>query len=102
MYEGLPDQLELCSVAREACHALSNLDARRLEELAEDCRRLRLPLESGEGKDLQRQARDAAGDMAVFARVLAATRENLQVMRRLRDLREGRFEYSAEAPHGDH
>jgi hypothetical protein len=43
---------------------------------------------------LARQAREAAGDMAVFARVLDATRSNLQVMSRLRELRAGRLEYS--------
>jgi hypothetical protein len=31
--------------------------------------------------------------MAVFARVLEATRANLSVMHRLRELREGRLEY---------
>jgi hypothetical protein len=31
--------------------------------------------------------------MAVFARVLEATRANLSVMRRLRDLRAGRIDY---------
>ena len=31
--------------------------------------------------------------MAVFARVLEATRANLNVMNRLRELREGRLEY---------
>jgi hypothetical protein len=40
------------------------------------------------------EAREAAGEMAVFARVLDATRENLSVMRRLRELRAGRLEYS--------
>ena len=32
--------------------------------------------------------------MAVFARVLEATRANLKVMKRLRELRVGRLEYS--------
>jgi len=39
------------------------------------------------------EAKDAAGDMAVFARVLEATRANLNVMNRLRELRTGRLEY---------
>ena len=48
--------------------------------------------------------------MAVFARVLEATRANLNVMNRLRELRAGRLEYSgtagtravvAEDGHGD-
>jgi len=47
-----------------------------------------------ERKLLAQQARDAAADMAVFARVLDATRANLHVMNRLRELRMGRLEYS--------
>lgn len=101
MHDALPNQSNLRAMVREACHALSNLDALRLEELAVACCRLQLPREAGARDALQGQARDAAGDMAVFARVLVATRENLQVMRRLKALREGRLEYSAEASHGD-
>jgi hypothetical protein len=49
--------------------------------------------------------------MAVFARVLEATRANLNVMSRLRELRAGRVEYTerqarggacAEERHGNH
>ena len=32
-------------------------------------------------------------DMGIFGRILEATYGNLEVMRRLRDLREGRSEY---------
>ena len=49
--------------------------------------------------------------MAVFGRVLEATRDNLQVMNRLRELRAGRLEYGevteargwarGESGHGD-
>ena len=46
-------------------------------------------------KTLARQSREAAGDMATFARVLDATRANLNVMNRLRDLHTGRLEYSS-------
>ena len=49
---------------------------------------------AGEKSDLARQAREAAADMAVLGRVLEATRANLNVMRRLRELRERRLEYS--------
>ena len=38
--------------------------------------------------------------MAVFARVLDATRANLQVMNRLRELRMGRLEYSERQARG--
>ena len=47
-----------------------------------------------EKRELARQAREAQADMAVFARVLEATRANLNVMRRLREMRDRRLEYS--------
>jgi hypothetical protein len=47
-----------------------------------------------------RQAREAKGDMAVFARVLEATRANLDVMNRLRELRAGRLEYGERLTRG--
>jgi hypothetical protein len=87
----------------EASRALARLDADRLEELALSCQALNRDLvqsdwtqEDGDGRAaLAREARDAAGDMAVFARVLEATRANLNVMNRLRELRAGRLEYRA-------
>ncbi len=69
-----------------------------------------IPEDARERKLLARQAREAEADMAVFARVLEATRANLNVMNRLRELRAGRVEYSerqarggagAEERHGD-
>lgn len=81
----------------EASHALARLDADRLEELALSCQALNRDLavpNSREHAALAEQAREAAGDMAVFFRVLEATRANLTVMHRLRELREGRLEYS--------
>ena len=87
---------ELKQLVAEASRALARLDAERLEELALSCRALNRDLAACAPEDragLARQARDAAGDMAVFARVLEATRSNLNVMERLRELREGRFEY---------
>jgi hypothetical protein len=98
----------------EASCALARLDSARLEELALSCEALNRGLGSmslAENRELARQARDAAADMAVFARVLDATRANLNVMKRLRELREGRLEYSerqapgaagVEAGHGNH
>jgi hypothetical protein len=83
---------ELKQVVREASRALALLDADRLEELACACRALRC--DSLDKLELRRQAREAAGEMAVLARVLDATRANLQVMSRLRDLREGRTSYA--------
>jgi hypothetical protein len=56
-----------------------------------------MPLDPERRVALARQAREAAGDMAVFARVLEVTRANLNVMNRLRELHRGRLEYG-EAP----
>jgi hypothetical protein len=87
---------ELKELVREASRALACLDADRLEELALSCQALNrdlAPANARERKALAAQARDASRDMAVFGRVLEATRANLQVMSRLRNLRLGRVEY---------
>jgi hypothetical protein len=87
---------ELKGLVVEASRALARLDAERLEELALCCEALNRELvlrEPEAGGDLARQAMDATADMAVFSRVLAATRANLSVMRRLRELRGERLEY---------
>ncbi len=105
---------ELKALVAEASRALARLDTGRLEELALSCQSLNRALVVGnkeERKLLAEQAREAMADMAVFARVLDATRANLKVMNRLRELRMGRLEYSerqvrggkgAEAWHGNH
>jgi hypothetical protein len=102
----------------EASRALARLDVPRLEELALCCQALNrdLVLEDlaqadGETrKMLAFESREAVGDMAVFARVLEATRANLHVMQRLRELREGSLGYGlppaprwrrTESGHGD-
>jgi aminopeptidase N len=87
---------ELKELVVEASRALARLDADRLEELALSCQALNRdlkPLRPENRTLLARQAHEAAGDMATFARVLEATRANLDVMNRLRDLRAGRLEY---------
>ncbi len=89
-------QPELKELVREASRALACLDADRLEELALSCEALNrdlAPASARARQALAAQARDASRDMAVFGRVLEATRANLQVMSRLRDLRLGRSEY---------
>jgi hypothetical protein len=81
----------------EATRSLARLDADRLEELAQSCRALNrdpAPVKPAERRAQAAQAAKAAEEMAVFARVLEATRANLNVMRRLRELRLGRLEYS--------
>jgi hypothetical protein len=97
------EDLEIREVVAEASRALAQLDADRLEELALACEALnrqRGSLDSGSDSRrydgaLVRQAREAAGDMKAFARVLEATRANLTVIRRLRQLnKRGHLEYS--------
>ncbi len=122
LFEARVEQPELKQLVVEASQALARLDAARLEELALSCQALNRDLASDDQASddlasdpaartrLARQAREAAAEMAVFARVLEATRNNLQVMNRLRDLRTGRLEYSEmqargwlprESGHGD-
>ena len=87
----------------EASRSLALLDADRLEELALCCQALNrapacgdLEQRDGDGRAaLAEEAREAAGDLAVFARVLEATRANLEVMNRLREMHTGRLEYRA-------
>ena len=101
--EARPASPELKQIVLEASRALTRLDAARLEELALSCQALTRSLNPGsrdERELLARQAREAEGDMAVFARVLAATRANLNVMSRLRELRAGRLEYSERQARG--
>jgi hypothetical protein len=88
---------EIKELVVEASRALARLDAPRLGELALSCEALNRDLDSmdaGEKSDLARQAREAAPGMAVLGRVLAVTRANQNVMRRLREMRERRLEYS--------
>jgi hypothetical protein len=90
------ERLELREIVVEASRALARLDADRLEELSLSCQALNrdLPPTRRERRAaLLRQTKEAKGDMAVFARVLEATRANLHVMNRLRELRAERLEY---------
>jgi hypothetical protein len=97
------EELVLCCQALTREQALtqeppreSALDSAR-ESTRESTRALNrdlLPIKEAERLRLAAEARDARGDMAVFARVLEATRANVQVIERLRALRAGRLEYS--------
>jgi hypothetical protein len=92
---------ELRELVTEATRALARLDVARLEELALSCRvltRIPLPTTQEEREKFAGQARAARSEMAVFARVLEATRANLKVMARLRELRMGTAGYSAGTP----
>jgi hypothetical protein len=87
---------ELKELVVEASRALALLDAPRLEELAVSCEALNRNLDSmdtGQRRELARQAKAAQADMSVLKRVLEATRANQNVMRRLREMRERRLEY---------
>lgn len=104
---------ELKEIVLEASRALARLDTVRLEELALSCQALNrelTPMSRAQRAVLARQSREATGDMATFSRVLDATRANLHVMNRLRELRDKRIEYSdrelfkpagMECEHGD-
>lgn len=86
----------LREIVVEASRALARLDAGRLEELALSCQALNRDLAEADWDGRARlaiESKEAMGDMAVFAHVLDATRANLHVMSRLRELREGRLEY---------
>ena len=94
---------ELRELVVEASLALARLDAERLEELARSCHGLNREMTEPSTMslerrtDLARQSREATGEMAVFGRVLEVTRANVDVMNRLRELREGRREYGGRA-----
>jgi hypothetical protein len=105
----LPPRPALKQIVSEAARALAHLDAGRLEELALSCQALNreltpdsnrdgrpsLPISQAERLSLAAEARAAQLDMEIFARVLEATRANVQVIERLRELRLGRLEYTA-------
>ena len=87
----------LKAIVVEASRALAQLDATRLRELVLSCRAF---TRSSQAEDPELRARllceirEAEGDMAVFGRVLEATRANLSVMKRLREIRQGNLEYT--------
>jgi hypothetical protein len=94
---------ELKALVAEASRALALLDADRLEDMALSCRALGAspdPAAVEQTAALRREAHAAKGDLAVFGRVLEATYANLNVMRRLRELREGRQGYGPQAVDG--
>ena len=89
---------ELRELIKEASLSLARLDAERLEELALSCQALSrdvTPPDHERRTELTRQTREAAGEMAVFGRVLKATGANLDVLNRLRESRKGRPGYGS-------
>jgi len=88
---------ELKEIVAEASRALAHLDAGRLEELALSCEALNRGMNAAGAagqRALAEGASEAVREMAVFSRVLTATRANVEVMNRLRELRAGRLEYA--------
>jgi hypothetical protein len=73
------------SFIAEASRALARLDAERLEEMALSCEALTrdLPSSSSERRAVFKfDSEDTLNEMAVFARVIEATRANLKVLGR--------------------
>ena len=96
---------DLKTLIAGASQALARLDTGRLEELALSCQALNRRMAPGNAdldarKQLAHQAREAVADMTIFVRVLDATRANLHVMNRLRELRIWRLEYSERQARG--
>jgi hypothetical protein len=106
--EGRSEHPRLKDLVTEASQALARLDADRLEELALSCQALNRALpgsdqvqsEEEARKALTLESKEAAGDMAVFARVLEVTRANLNVINRLRELRACELEYGVPQTQG--
>ncbi len=94
---------KLKAVVTEASQALARLDTARLKELALSCAALNreiAPWSAETQETLSGEAREAFGEMEVFAHVLEATRGNIRVLNRLRELRMGRLEYGERPANG--
>lgn len=103
-----PVRPALKTMVSEAAQALALMDQPRLEELATACQALNRYAEPeylqsltvAEWARLADEAQQALSEMAVFARVLEATRANLKVMHRLRELRMNPVVYSERQARG--
>jgi hypothetical protein len=94
---------ELKTLVAETSRALALLDVLRLEDLAASCEALKVEQQPGGAEQralLAGEARDAAGEMVVLARVLEATRANLKVMQKLRELHAAQIEYTERQARG--
>jgi hypothetical protein len=81
---------ELKALLAEACDSLARLDADRLESITGYCEEL---IAIGPISTVTDEA-VVDRDLAIFERVLEATRANLQVMRRLREITEAQEGYN--------
>jgi hypothetical protein len=97
-----PARPELKMLVAEAARSLAKLDAERLKELALSCEALQSDQPLGGRQLTLCELHEAKRDMAVLAKVLEATRTNLSVMNRLRELHASRMEYSACHESGSH
>ncbi len=89
--------LVLKELAEEASQALGRLDVERLEDLAISCHALNRCLTAGNGLEpaaQSREAGEAACAMAMFARVIEATRANISLLNRIKELCAGPLEYA--------
>ena len=90
---------DLKMVLKEAREALMRLDAERLEDIAFSCAMPVRGTDSGCGEPMDCmdvESEEARREMEIFMRVLHATKANLQVMRRLREMRASKLEYGPE------
>jgi hypothetical protein len=106
-------QPEWKGLLAEASLALAHMDAERLEEMALSCSALVRDVD-GQLRTMGRCDSGHVGamqEMAIFARVLEATKGNLKVMHRLCEVRATHLEYGAaqtvpgaleENDYGDH
>jgi hypothetical protein len=96
-----------------ASHSLAHLDAERLEEMALSCAALVRDEHAhfDTGRHAEPGFGEAGRELASFARVLEATKANLNVLRRLRAVRAKQLEYGTaqgicdapvESEHGNH
>jgi histidine ammonia-lyase len=88
-----PVYSELKTLVAEAARSLAKLDAERLEELALSCEALNRDGFRGKHQPTLIEVREARQEMALLAKVLEATRTNVAVMNRLRELHARRAEY---------
>jgi hypothetical protein len=80
---------KLKSLIQEACSALAQLDADRLEELALSCRALNQSQVFA--RRTEADVRAACTELSVLKNVLKATKANLEVLERIARLRERPF-----------
>ena len=85
------ESTKLKQIVAEASRALAHVDADRLEEMTLYCESL-----LDEPITDIANYRETAQEMAIFSRVLDATRANVRVMRQIRELREADAEHSHE------